>query len=300
MKLREEAVRLLERANLASSSPKLPNLERVDTFRVFTEAGVQEGSFNRVVIQGTGWRDEYGLADYHLVKVWTMKQVAVTGNSGMLPAALRNVLHITPIWHVRFDGEDIIHSIADRELGGQAARCIAFDTVRGQHADHNEICVDTKSGVLLLENLGGERVEYSDFFPFAGASMPGKITYSRDGVGKIEISQTMTELGPADANVLAPPMNAEVHKRCTTYRRAFGLSMPQPRAGSGGGTADIVVRVMVGADGRVYDASIESSERDDLNAEALALSKQWTFTPSVCDGHPQKSEADVALEFQGR
>src|SRR5207237_10202093 len=56
--LRREAVQLLERANGVSLSPKLPNLERVDTFRVFdSSSGPQEGTFTRVVVQGTGRRE---------------------------------------------------------------------------------------------------------------------------------------------------------------------------------------------------------------------------------------------------
>ena len=34
-RLRAEAVQLLERATAASTAPKLPDLERIDTFRVF-------------------------------------------------------------------------------------------------------------------------------------------------------------------------------------------------------------------------------------------------------------------------
>jgi len=300
LKLREEAVRLLERATAVSSSPKLPNLERVDTFRVFGDAGAQEGSFSRVVIQGTGRREEYTFGDYHLVNVWTQKQVAVAGTPRILPAELVTVLRVTPIWLVRFDGEDVIHAISDRQVGGHAARCIAFDTIRGQHTDNNELCVDATSGALVLEKFGGELVEYSAFFPFAGALMPGKITYSRGGVQNIEITQSMTELTAADANVLAPPSDSRMHKICTTYRRPLGVSMPQPQPGSGGGSVDIVVRGMIGTDGKVYDATVQSSEREDLNAAALVQARQWTFIPSMCDGHPDAHEADITLHFQGR
>jgi hypothetical protein len=169
LKLREEAVRLLERANAVSSSPKLPNLERIDMFRSFGAGGVKEGSFSRVVIQGVGRREEYMYGDFHLVNVWTQKQVAVSGTQGILPPELVNVLRISPIWLVRFDGEDIIHAITNRDISGQAARCIDFDTVKGQHTDNNELCVDARTGALLLERLAGELVENSDFFPFAGA-----------------------------------------------------------------------------------------------------------------------------------
>jgi len=60
IQVREEAVQLLERANAASSAPNLPNLERTDALRVFGADSIQEGPFTRVVIQGTGRRDELG------------------------------------------------------------------------------------------------------------------------------------------------------------------------------------------------------------------------------------------------
>ncbi len=300
LKLREQAVRLLERANAVSSSPKLPNLERVDTFRVFAADGVREGSFSRVVIQGIGRREEYIYGDFHLVNVWTQKKVAVSGTQGILPPELVNVLRVSPIWLVRFDGEDVIHAITDRSINGQAARCIEFDTVKGQHTDNNELCVDARTGTLVLERLAGELVENSEFFPFAGALMPAKITYSQSGIQKLEIAQTMTALADSDANVLAPPPGSTMHRICTTFRRAFGVSMPQPKPGAGGRNDDIIVRAMVGYDGRVYDVTVQSSEREDLNAEALDIAKRWTFTPSMCDGHPDAHEVDITLQFQGR
>ena len=299
IKVREEAVNLLERANLVSSSPKLPNLERIDTFRVLGDAGVQDGSFSRTVIQGVGRREEFVLGDYHLTNVTTEKQVAASGTPGMLPSDLRIVWRITPIWRVSFDGEDVIHSITDRDLGGRRVRCIEFDTVKGQRADHNEICTDGGTGVLVRQELASELIENSDFFSFAGALLPGKISYS-DGARRIEITQSMTTLESSEANVLTAPADAQIHKKCSTYRRPFGLSMPQPKAGSSGSNLDIVVGASIGTSGQVLETMIRSSERADLNEEALALAKQWTFTPALCDGHPEAQEVDFTLHFQGR
>ena len=86
IKVREEAVRLLERASLVSTPAQRPSSERVDEFRVFSDADVQEGSFSRVVIQGVGRREEWAFGNDHLLNVWTHKQVAVVGASNMIPA----------------------------------------------------------------------------------------------------------------------------------------------------------------------------------------------------------------------
>lgn len=301
VKVREEAVRLLERAHSVSTSPNLPNLERIDTFRVFGgEPAVQEGSFTRVVIQGTGRRDEYTYGTYHLLNVWAEKQVAVVGIPALMPPELVNLMRMAPILLVRFDGEDVIHAIVNRDVNGLPARCIEFDTIRGEKTQNNELCVDGANGTLISEKLAPELIEYSDFFPFAGALMPGKISYSQGGVQKMEVAQTMTVLEDASTNVLAAPPNAEMHRLCTTFRRPFGVSMPQPRPGNGGGDVEVIVRGMVGVDGRVYDAVVQRSERPDLNEEALATTRQWSFTPAMCNGKPDAHEVELTVQFQGR
>jgi len=78
------------------------------------------------------------------------------------------------------------------------------------------------------------------------------------------------------------------------------VSMPQPKAGNGAGTVDIVVRGQVGVDGRMHDLAVQSSERPELNVEAIAQAQQWTFTPAMCNGQPDVHEAAITLHFQGR
>jgi len=60
--------------------------------------------------------------------------------------------------------------------------------------------------------------------------MPGKINYSFAGVPRLEISRTMTVLTNATPNVLAAPPNAQILLAWTTFRQAFGESMPQAQA----------------------------------------------------------------------
>lgn len=285
IKVREDAIRLLERANLVGTPAKSPNSERVDKFRVFSDSGVQDGSFSRVVMQGVGRREEWVFGNYRLLNVWTRKQVAVVGAANMIPPELIRVTRITPMNLVRFDGEDVIHSIVEREISNHKARCIEFETIKGQQTQNNELCVDAQSGGLLEEKLGPELIENDDFFPFAGALMPGKITYSFAAANKTEITQSISVLANTEANVLAAPAGAELRTICSSFRRPFGVFMPQPKAGNGGNDSDVIVRATVGADGKVYEITVQNSERPDLNDEALALAKQWTFTPALCDGH---------------
>jgi len=300
--IRSEAVQLLEKANGLSMSPQLPNLVRTDVFRVLdTSSPVREGTFTRVVIQGLGRREETIFGDYHTIDVFTDAGLSTVRTSELPPPEVHTVMTITPVYMVSFADDDVIHSIvAKAGSAGQKLRCIEFDTIRGQRIDNNEICVDAASGTLASLKIRNRLIEYSDFFPFAGALLPGKISYSRDGVPKLDITQTMEELKEPTENVLAAPPNASVRVWCTTYRPAIGESMPQPKAGYNGGDIDVAIRGIIGQDGKVHQAVVQGAESPELGAEALALVQQWLFAPAVCDGKPSQEEATFIVHFHGR
>jgi len=299
--VRREAVQLLEHANGVSLSPQLPNLERVDTFRVFdSSSGPQEGTFTRVVVQGTGKREESRFGAYHSLNIWTGGHLATMRTSELPPPEINTVMRLTPIYLLRFADDDVIHAIVDKAAGGKKIRCIEFDTIRGQKIDNNEFCVDPGNGALVLEKVGNELIENSEFFSFAGELVPARITYSFSGVRKLEISQTLTELADASENVLAAPPGAQIRNFCKTYRRAIGKSMPQPQPGKGSRNIDIAIRGIIWTDGKVHEAVVQSAEYPDLGAEALALVQQWAFTPAVCDGDANTQEATFVVHFHGR
>jgi len=298
--LRSRAVSLLESATAASVAPDLPNLERVDTFRVFdADAKAREGSFTRTVLQGVGRREETLFGDFHVVSVWTGETLATTDMHPVAPREVATLMQLTPINLVHFDASDVIREITDKDVVGRAAHCIEFDTIVGARHDANELCVDAANSTLLSERLGDESIENSHFFSFAGVLLPGKITYSVSGNEKMEITQTMTVLTDG-TNVLAEPPNAILGHLCTTFRRAIGQSMAQPAPGRGGRDWDVVLRGLIGVDGKVHDALVQSSDRPDLNAEALALIAQWTFVPAMCNGRPNPSDASFVLHFNAR
>lgn len=300
--IRSQAVELLEKANGVSMSPKLPNLERTDVFQVLdTTSPVREGTFTRAVIQGTGIREETTFGDFHAVDVWTRSGLSAVRTSELRPADVSTLMRLTPIFLVRFADDDVIQAIVDKAgEEGQKLRCIQFDTIRGQRTENNEICVDAASGTLASQKIGSQLIEYSEFFPFAGALFPARINYSRDGVRKLEITQTMEELKDATENVLAAPPNAALRPWCKTYKRAIGQSMPQPKEGRGGRDVDVAIRGIIGRDGKVHQAVVQSADSADLGPEALTLVQQWAFAPAVCDGKPTEEEATFIVHFHGR
>lgn len=301
-KLRSQAVAMLERANSVSLSPNSPNLERVDEFRSFEpNSSPREGSFSRVVVQGVGRREETTFGDFHVINVWKGNVLETTRPNNVPPAEVAIVMHITPIVLVRLDQSDVVQSITERRENGMLLQCIGIETVVGQNRQDNEVCMNAETGALISEKLDGSLTEYSNFFSFAGALYPANIKYSKIGGGlTLEISQAMRAFDDSTANVLAAPPDATTLKRCTTFRRAIGQSMPQPKPGNGSHDYDVIVRGLIGQDGKVYYALVQSSQSPELSAEALSVIAQWSFLPSMCDGHPNTVEVSFLLTFRGR
>ncbi|MGA7382991.1 MAG: hypothetical protein WBX03_19215 [Terriglobales bacterium] len=157
IRVRAEAMRLLEKGNAVTTPVKLPDLERVDSFRVFgPDQAFKDGVFTRVVIQKTGRRDETTFGDYHVIDVSVDRHGARLQTQVQAPAEVMTLLRVTPIYHVSFNDEDVIHAITNREVNGRPARCIEFDTVAGQKSHDNEICLDGATGAIVLEKLNEE------------------------------------------------------------------------------------------------------------------------------------------------
>ncbi|HWO30907.1 MAG TPA: TonB family protein [Candidatus Acidoferrum sp.] len=299
--LRQEAETLLERADSISTPHQFHSYEQTIVFRSFSATGLQQGRFTSVVQGPRSYRDEYELGDYGLLVVVNGNMVADVGDRALAPVEIRRMTRLNHPYTARFDESDIIRSIQDSQVNGRPARCVEFDTVRGQKTSANELCIDKEYGILARVHANDETITNSDFFPYRGSHLPAHIVYEQNDL-RMELEQTKTETdGPFDPDLLTPPANAKILGHvCTVYRRPFGRFMPQPRPGQRSANVDVMVHGTVRIDGTVRDASIDVSERADLNAEALQLFSSWRFTPATCDGTPLEIPAEITLHFQNR
>lgn len=66
-----------------------------------------------------------------------------------------------------------------------------------------------------------------------------------------------------------------------------------------GATGRIVIRVLVGVDGKVKEATIlKSFGNPACEAEALAAAKRWVFKPATKDGVPFEQKATIPFDFK--
>jgi hypothetical protein len=303
VQLRQRAVELLEHASVVGTTPTRPPYEEVVSIHAFAtpENAEGEGQVKMIWAAPGQRRIETDYGAFHLLNIWYQDQLIVNGRRGAdTPPVVRRAMKFLPVHTVRFDHEDTIRAIDDAVIKGRPAHCIEFDTSYGAKVDNNEICVDRELGAMVRFRFGVETEEYSDFFSFAGATMPHRVEIFRNGAQTFEIHQTLAAIPEVPVSLFAPPPDSEIRTRCAQVRPAFGVSMPQPSEGSGRDAIDIVVQGMVGPDGKVYSTAIMTSDRPDLDSEALKTAAKWTYTPALCDGTPNWERMDLLIHFQGR
>lgn len=297
MPTRVEAVRLLERANAASLPPSnMPNHKQDVTFRAYgLDGSVKDGNFS-AIYANDGDRDEYNFGDYHGIRLKYQGKMFQNAYQ-QYPPELSEVDHLIPLLIGRFDKSDIIQSITSATLYGRAAKCIQFETVNGRTFQSNEICVDDQLGTLARWNVGDELIEDTDYSSFEGVLLPIHIRHYINGKLRMEIEQKFSVVeGPIDWAALTPP-NATPLRRCNEHRRAIALSTPQPTAAGPGPWYDVKVQAVIGADGRVREATVLPAGRLDIEREAIQIVSGWNFTPATCDGRPFAVNADLTVHF---
>ncbi|MFZ0318846.1 MAG: TonB family protein [Candidatus Sulfotelmatobacter sp.] len=299
--LRQEAETLLERADSLSTPHQFHSYDQTIIFRSFSAAGSQQGRFTSVVHGPRSYRDEYDFGDYRILVVVNGNMVADLGDRARAPVQVRRMTRLNSPYTARFDKSDVVRSIEDRQVNGRPARCVEFDTIVGEKTSANELCIDKQYGVVARVHANDETITNADFFPYRGTYLPASIVYEQNDL-RMELQQTKTETeGPFDSDLLTPPPDSTIVGHvCTVYRRPFGRFMPQPKPGQGSANIDVMVHGTVRTDGSVRDASIDVSERENLNSEAIQVFSAWRFTPATCDGTTVEIPAEITLHFQNR
>jgi hypothetical protein len=303
VKLREQAVQLLELANAVSLPGALKNYRQTVKFRFHELDGtVKEGAFTRVYAGASLYRTESTFGDYRDTVVISGDRRSVQAN-GNVPPAVLDLRSQLPVNLGRFDQDDVIRSIEYRQVLDRPAKCIHFRTRFGETVQSNEICVDTDRGSVIRWQVGDEVFENTDYFKVGPLWEPGQIRRYRNGQLNLEIEQHIELVkGEIDSRLFSPPTGKWNHfEPCRNPRRAVGISTPMPPPGTNGkAIVDVVVHALIWQDGSVGIPEIASSPRPDLNDEALKTVLTWTFVPLICNDREAGTDADLVVHFQGR
>ncbi len=298
---RAEAVRLMERAVMLTT-PVWPANEEFVNFRVLHPAPgeASEGAMKIGVRTPVNKRWEFTYGTYKFIRVEDGSEFATYRSENTEPAALTSVRRLLPAFHGRFEPADLIRRIADDTVDGRPARCIDFDTLKGDQQQTGQVCVDAQSGFLLSVRLGDETIRQSAYFRFNNASLPGHIERWVGNEELLEIDLSVVVRTEYPPEYFAYPPEARIDNSCREFHRAFADNTPQPEPKTRSNEA-ITVRVhgRVGKDGKPDALKVLDAARPDLAEEAVRVVSKWTFHPAMCVYQPATQEMDFEVTFKG-
>lgn len=296
--LRAEAVRLVERANLVSTPGTWPPNEMVLRFHVGDPpAGFPADGEYVSSVGGAGLRrQEWSYGDFHYTQVRNGQRLKVNQGTVTKPAVLQVLNEIAPIYLVHFDNQDIVRAI-DTPLDG--IRCVQFDTIAGERAQSNEICVDQKNGWLLSIRDGDVVTKDSNFFPFGQSFLPGHIERWRANRLLMSVDETVTLKSDYPPEYFDVPADSRAFL-CPDFRRAFEIHTPQPEPGGSSEVTDIRLYGHIDQNGNVGGLKPIENTYPNLNEEAIRIVSQWTYAPAQCGGKPAWWQTTFTVHFRGR
>ncbi|MGB3341504.1 MAG: TonB family protein [bacterium] len=114
---------------------------------------------------------------------------------------------------------------------------------------------------------------------------------------------TAVVIAPPDSGTATPFITPPEPPKPSVVTRATPVKQVQPRypdaAKAVGAVGRIVVRVVVGIDGKVKSATVLSSFGNPAcEAEALAAAKKWEFKPATNDGVPFEQKISIPFSFK--
>jgi len=278
-KLRAEAVRLMERAVMLTT-PVWPANEEFFNFRVLDPAPGEaaEGSLKIGVRTRVNKRWEFTYGTYKFIKVQDGAEFATYRSENTEPAALTSVRKLLPAFHGQFDATDMIRRITDTTVDDRPARCIDFDTLKGDQQQSGQVCFDP-GGFLLLVRQGDETIRQSAYYRFNNASLPGRIERWMGNEKLLEIDSKIVVRTIYPAEYFDYPADAKIENACREFHRAFADQTPQPDAKTQSNEV-ITVRVhgRVGKDGKPAALRVLDATRPDLAEEALTRGCQMELS----------------------
>ena len=284
------------------TTPVWPANEEFANFRVLRPAPgeASEGSIKIGVRTPVNKRWEFTYGTYTFIRVQDGTEFATYRSESAEPAALTTVRRLLPAFHGRFEPADLIRSIADATLDGRRARCIDFDTLKGDQQQSGQVCVDAGSGLLISLRLGDETVRQSAYFRFNNASLPGHVERWVGNEKLLDIDFNVVVRTDYPPEYFAYPPDAKIENSCLEFHRAFADNTPQPEPKTLS-TEAVTVRVhgRVGKDGKPAALKVLDTVRPDLAEEAVRVVSNWTFHPAMCVYQPASQETDFEVTFKG-
>ena len=275
--------------------------------RLHVQNEIVEGSLDEYYVSNDHWRRVMQVPD------WKLFVVEIKNNNSMhrasqaqyptyIESRLHSLMHFAGL--LKAKAKDGKISIRRTNAAGQPLTCI----IQKEKGFKTETCFDALNGTLATVTEGNDdnsrTYEYSQYSSISGKQFPRLLRMKEQDRLFLEIEieeiNSQYEMRPA---LFIPPHDARSWKSCDNPTMPEAISKPEPRysaeARAARVTGKVIVYVVVGPDGRAYNATPIRAEDLSLARNTLdTIERHWQFKPATCDGSPVPRGILVETEFR--
>ncbi|HEY6446819.1 MAG TPA: energy transducer TonB [Acidobacteriaceae bacterium] len=210
--------------------------------------------------------------------------------------------------NTRFQKETVKFGNTDAPCVMLVPKGLAFDSESPAAGLFPTYCFDPKFPLLVARLAwGAPTIGYGSFLRFAGHYLAGSVTEYERGrrilTAKLDSAEGMQ---PDDAALIPPPDATEnpfiqkvgVASGVMAGARIGGSQPAYPenaKAARESGT--VVLRALIGTDGRIHDLSVVSAPALSLVIAAMQSVQTWQYRPYLLNGQPVEVETQINVVF---
>lgn len=169
-------------------------------------------------------------------------------------------------------------------------------------------CFDPKAPVLVARLAwGSPTIGYGRFVLFQGKPLAGSVTEYEQGKKILSAKLETVEGIKADDPALTPPPEATdqpwpekvgVSSGVMAGHRLSGAAPIYPQQAKADRTSGtVVLRALIGLDGRIHDLSVISAPALSLAVASVQAVQTWTYKPYLLNGQPVEVETQINVVF---
>lgn len=300
-----EVVALIERAKQLSDirAEGAPPFQLKLTFKIIEENGASlEGAYTEVWVSKTHWRRETILGDFRRTQIVVDRKRWHLDSATAVPEHLEDSFRLTDIGRFRPEAWKGV-KVEDRRLAGLSVRCLELKN--GPYA-RSALCFDKTSGTLVADfipsqpgtRIGETVCLYNDYQKFGDRLLARSYQCDQDERMKMEARVVELAAPATDQTVFTQPQGAKESVNCLSPIKApTVVSQPDPKTLASLVRTLVVIRFIVGTDGKPHDLKVTSAPNRGFDEAALDAVRQWIFKPATCDGEPVEADVSVNIMF---
>ena len=277
-----------------------------------TPSGDKRGTYSRLWISSSTWRDELTTPDYSEVFLQNQGRTSKLRNAKQAPdyvwdfeRALSAILHKENA--VQLNYLSVEHASYPTKMESVVGRDLSCVYISAGMKAIERGCFDPTTGLLQFVNEANNTNIFADYVAIAGKFFPQRMRVFSDQKPIAEAEMSVEAVDKVDPSALAAPVGAE-EKEGPPKKTCSGPVIPgravrqvQPafpqaaKANHESGTVSVLA--VIDESGSVVRAEVVHSASPTLDSAALDAAQQWQYTPFTRCGEPMQTEVTLNFAF---